>query len=140
MSFKGKLDLILIIITIIGIPLILLDGLSIINQFTIFILVIMSIALSFRLQMSYPNHIPLYNTAHTPSLWDWLGAGWVGFIAVLLGLTIPLLIISGGHSIIEIVATCIAFCANMRLTIPDWIVAIKSTKTILKNRSKNKKI
>ncbi len=132
MTAKGIYDLALFAAMLVGIPLVLIDGLTIMNELTLIVLVVMSIAFGLRLRAYWPNPVPIHR--RTPSLWDWVGAGWVSFIAILLGLGLSLSVLTDDYTALGIVAMGIALCANLRLTIPDWIVAIKATRTALGDR------
>ena len=111
--------------TFIAIPMIILDGIHVPNELTLIVLVVMFLTLGIKLNKFWPNPIQLSTGSNL--LWNWSGVIILSFIAILLILTIFVLIATNDYTELGLISTCITLCANMRMTIPDWISAIKST-------------
>lgn len=129
MTFKGKLDLVLLFVTISAIPVVFFDGVNIPNEFTLLMLVIMSGCIGFSLHVYYPNHIPLYTTYRQPLFWEWMTVGLLVFLTVILAFTFVITILVDEYTILGSITGGIALCATLRITIPYFIVVIYTTKT-----------
>lgn len=127
MTINAKFDLMFLAVIISGIPLIFIDGFTIMNEFNLIVLLVISIALGLRIRMYWPNTIPIYRDAPM-SLWNWFGTALVTFIAILLVLGLILSVLTNDYTELGLIIMCLAICANLRFIIPDWFVAVKSTK------------